>query len=119
MAESMLLEEKKDSLMMSENVVDEDDEELTEEVYMLTTIDNPFDPFTQFDEWRRFDEDKGYFTCGYLGRIANTALALSDNEYAEEVNSAIDEIVDLDPFGLYIKLKKGMFKMPKAHQTVN
>ena len=24
---------------------------------MLSTIDNPFDPFTQWDEWKRYDED--------------------------------------------------------------
>ena len=37
---------------------------------MLTTIDNPFDPFTQFDDWLRFDEEKGYHTCQFLAKIA-------------------------------------------------
>lgn len=29
---------------------------------MLTTEDNPFDPFTQYDEWYAFDYEKGYHT---------------------------------------------------------
>ena len=39
---------------------------------MLTTIDNPFDPFEQFDSWFLFDGEKGYNSCDYLGRIAKT-----------------------------------------------
>lgn len=27
---------------------------------MLTTVDNPFDPFEQFTSWFMFDEEKGY-----------------------------------------------------------
>ena len=38
--------------------------------YMLTTIDNPYDPFTQWDDWYKFDMVKGYDTCGYLARLA-------------------------------------------------
>jgi hypothetical protein len=39
---------------------------------MLTTEDNPFDPFTQFDEWYAFDVEKEYYTCAYLARIAKS-----------------------------------------------
>ena len=35
---------------------------------MLTTIDNPYDPFTEYDRWLEFDEEKGYFTNSYLQR---------------------------------------------------
>ena len=47
---------------------------------MLTTIDNPFDPFEQFDSWFLFDVEKGYNSCDYLGRIAKTSEQLSDDE---------------------------------------
>lgn len=39
---------------------------------MLTTFDNPYNPFDEFTSWFMFDEEKGYHSCAYLGRIANT-----------------------------------------------
>ena len=63
---------------------------------MLTTIDNPFDPFEQFDSWFLFDVEKGYNSCDYLGRIAKTSEQLSDEENNEEIERAIDEIIKYD-----------------------
>lgn len=79
-------------------------------VCMLTTIDNPFDPFTQFDEWFQFDEAKGYHSCAYLGRVAKTSYALSDEMYASEVEHAIDDIIRYDPLNIYKKVKKEIDK---------
>lgn len=71
---------------------------------MLTTIDNPFNPFTQWDEWRRYDEDKKYFTCAYLARIAKTSDDLSEEDYNKAIDDAIDEIVSLNINGMYAKI---------------
>lgn len=71
---------------------------------MLTTIDNPFDPFTQWDYWKRYDEDKKYYTCNYLARIAKTSDDLSDEDNNKEIERAIDEIVRLNIIGLYRKV---------------
>lgn len=71
---------------------------------MLSTIDNPFDPFKQWDEWNRYDEDKKYFTCSYLARIAKTSDDLSDADYDKAIENAIDEIVRLNINGLYKKV---------------
>lgn len=72
--------------------------------YALSTIDNPYNPFTQFGEWFVFDVTHGYNSCGYLARIAHTSDALSEEENEEEVERAIDEIVAIDPFGIYRKV---------------
>lgn len=71
---------------------------------MLTTIDNPFDPFTQFDDWYNYDESMGYHTCSYLARIAITSDELSDLDQALSNEEAIDEIVAINTLGLYRKL---------------
>lgn len=72
----------------------------------LTTYDNPYDPFTQFLSWFLYDEEKGYHSTSYLGRIARTSDQLSDEENDREIERAIDEIVKYDPFNIYIKVKK-------------
>ena len=71
---------------------------------MLTTVDNPFDPFEQFTQWFMFDEEKGYHTCSYLGRIARTSDQLSEEENELENERAIDEILKYDFRNIYKKV---------------
>ena len=73
---------------------------------MLTTIDNPFDPFEQFDSWFLFDVEKGYNSCSYLGRIAKTSEQLSDEENNEEIERAIDEIIKYDFTNTFKKVSR-------------
>ena len=70
----------------------------------LTTVDNPYDPFEQLDLWFLFDEEKGYHSCAYLGRIARTSDQLSDEENNLEVERAIDEIIKYDFMNIYKKV---------------
>ena len=71
---------------------------------MLTTVDNPFDPFEQFTSWFMFDEEKGYHTCSYLGRIARTSDQLSEEENELENERAIDDILKYDFRNVYKKV---------------
>lgn len=71
--------------------------------HMLTTTDNPFDPFTKFDEWFAFDEAMGYHTCSFLARITISSEELSDADQDEAIEAAIDEIVKENVLGIYIK----------------
>lgn len=74
--------------------------------FALTTIDNPYDPFDDFDSWFLFDEEMGYHSTSYLGRIARTSDELSDEENNQEVERAIDEILKYDFQNIYKKVKK-------------
>ena len=73
---------------------------------MLTTIDNPFDPFEQFTSWFLFDVEKGYYSCSRLARIANLSDELSEKEVDEEIERAIDEIIKYDFTNIYKKVKR-------------
>lgn len=77
-----------------------------ENVYALTTLDNPYDPFDQFNQWFMFDTEKGYNSCSYLARIAKTSDEMSEQEYNREVERAIDEIITINPLGIYRKVTK-------------
>lgn len=76
----------------------------------LTTIDNPYDPFEQFTQWFLFDEEKGYHSTSYLGRIARTSDQLSEEENDKEIERAIDEIIKYDIAGIYKKVKEKVNK---------
>lgn len=73
---------------------------------MLTTVDNPFDPFEQFTSWFLFDTEKGYNSCSYLARIARTSDQFTEEENNKEVERAIDEIIKNDFMNIYKKVIK-------------
>lgn len=70
----------------------------------LTTVDNPYDPFDDFQLWLIFDTTNGYNSSDYLGRIARTSNLLTDQENDEEIERAIDEIISLDFLHIYKKV---------------
>lgn len=72
--------------------------------FMLTTIDNPFNPFDDFTSWLMFDKEKGYNTCEKLARIANLPDNLSEKEKNDEIDRAMDEIIKYDFLEIYIKV---------------
>jgi hypothetical protein len=73
---------------------------------MLTTVDNPYDPFTQYDDWYTFDRRMGYHTPSFLARIVITSDELSDADQAEAIEAAIDEIVRENVLGIYKKVTR-------------
>ena len=73
---------------------------------MLTTVDNPFDPFDNFKSWYMFDVENGYNSCSYLARIAKTSEQFTDLENEEEIERAIDEIIEFEFKNIYVKVKK-------------
>lgn len=71
---------------------------------MLTTFDNPYNPFDQFEEWFLFDMQQGYNTCGYLDRVADLPNDLSDEEEKTATEQAIDSIILHDFMNIYKKI---------------
>lgn len=71
---------------------------------MITTVDNPFSPLTDWDDWYNYDESKGYCTSEYLSRIVKTSDELGDQDQDRAIEDAIDEIIDLNPDGFYKKI---------------
>lgn len=68
---------------------------------MLTTIDNPFNPFTHWDEWWAYDHFHGHKSCELLGRVAEISHDLSEEDNDETIEEAIREIVRNDPTATY------------------
>lgn len=73
---------------------------------MLTTFDNPYDPFDDFTSWWLFDIEKGYNTCSLLARICKDSEAFSTIEENEDRERAINDIVDNDFLNIYKKVTR-------------
>lgn len=76
----------------------------------LTTFDNPYNPFTQFQKWFLFDTEKGHNSCAYLARIARTSDEFTEEENEKEIERAIDEIIQYDFMNKYKKIHKNIKK---------
>ena len=71
---------------------------------MLTTKDNPYNPFDDFKSWFLFDVEKGYNSCSKLARFTRTSDQFTDEENNEEIERAIDEIIKYDFLDVYMKV---------------
>lgn len=78
--------------------------------YMLTTVDNPFNPFTEFDAWLEFDNSMGYGTAAFLARITVDSSDLSEPDQALAIQDAIDEIIQENVSGMWRKVSRESMK---------
>lgn len=62
--------------------------------FFITTSDNPYDYFKQFDEWLHYDRLMGYYTLELLARVVKTSNELSDEEQQNDLEEAIDTIIE-------------------------
>lgn len=75
--------------------------------YMLTTKDNPFDPFDEFERWLQFDIAHGYHSCNVLADRAIVSNGeMSKEEDEQSISDAIDEIIKEFPMIEYKKAQK-------------
>lgn len=73
---------------------------------MLTTTDNPFSPFDEFEAWFAYDVRSGYHTPSYLARVLVSSIELSQADQAMAMEEAIDLIVKENPLGIYVKVSR-------------
>lgn len=73
-------------------------------ICMVTTSDNIYDYFEEFDKWYTFDTQKGYNTLSYLARLVRLYEDQSIEDQDAEIERAVDEIVGLNLTGNYIKV---------------
>lgn len=73
--------------------------------YMLSTVDNPYNPFTHFSEWYAWDTISGYNTLSLLARIAQYSDDLFETDADRVIDDAMNEIVEENVSGVHIKVK--------------
>lgn len=77
---------------------------------MLTTVDNPWDPFTNYDDWLAYDEASGYNSNALLARVAVSSDELSEADQVLAYENAIDEIVKENVSGIHRKVYRNSLK---------
>lgn len=70
----------------------------------ITTIDNPWNPYTDFLKWWEHDHEFGYNTLEMVAYFAKTSTELEEEDYIDEVSYAIDKVLEINPFGRHIKI---------------
>ena len=72
--------------------------------HMLSTVDNPYNPFDHWDEWLLYDTQHNHNTCGLLARVAINSDELSETDQEVANEFAIDEVLREDARGIYIRV---------------
>ena len=78
------------------------------EEYRITTIDNPHSPFDEFKPWLAFDTAHGYNTTELLAKISFSSEELSEADQIYRNNVAVDEILEEDITGMYMKVVRNV-----------
>ena len=76
--------------------------------FMLTTFDNSFNPFTEFDAWFKEDHRLGHNCCELLAINSAVSDIASEETRIDETLKAIDYIVQREPM-IYRKVSKSDF----------
>ena len=75
-------------------------------IAMLTTVDNPHDPFDDWEKWYLWDNLHGYHSTSLLARVAVVSDELTGPDYHAALEEAIDEIVEYNISGMHRKVTR-------------
>ena len=69
---------------------------------LLTTVDNPYNPFTHWQEWYNYDVENGYHTCSLLARLTQ------DVDYIDTglTKAVMQEIVTVNVTGKHVLVNR-------------
>lgn len=71
--------------------------------FMLSLVTNPYDPFTEYDKWKKFDTHEGFDTDGLLARTISTSSDISEADQLLAEKQACESIIENPSFeGLYV-----------------
>lgn len=73
---------------------------------MVTTTDNPFDPFTEYRSWLTWDHTHGYNTIGLLARCTIDSEELSEADQDVAIRQAMMDIVTFNASGMHVLVKR-------------
>ena len=85
-----------------------------------TTMDNPWNPFTQRQQWTAFDTEKsGYNTDCWLAIFSKHCRNLEEDENNDAIEEAVDKVLDINPSGIHYKLyeDEADVMIPLANET--
>ena len=71
---------------------------------MLSTVDNPWNPFTHFDQWYAYDQEAGHYSTELLGRVVHSSIDLSEQDQELLYEAGIDEIIRENVSGVHVKV---------------
>ena len=72
--------------------------------YMITTVDNPYNPFEDFVRWFEWDHIAGYNSWERVARFMSDSNNLTNEEELLDTEKAIDQVVMNDFTNLYRKV---------------
>lgn len=72
--------------------------------YMVTTMDNPWNPFTHYHQWLDHDVKYGYNTDQWIYILSKTSSDLVKDEMEEQIDVGVNRLLELDPFGIHVKI---------------
>lgn len=71
----------------------------------ITTYDNPFDPFSDFNEWNSYDIQLGYNTCALIDRVYNAFVE------SNEIDETEKEIKHIEAMKRIVALMPNIYKL--------
>ena len=79
--------------------------------FMLTTVDNPFDPFDDFISWRMYDIKKSSEVgllpcCEYVAKMSEITDDMNQKERNTEIERVIDDIIKYNTVRAFKKVQK-------------